>query len=123
MSWSIEEHIGEGRPWPEQVVVYRGETDESLTYARRSLSDVNKMVELMDTLAAENAKLREQVDAAHMSRLLTENENESLRELCGFMLRCMKRNHDCDCCLVNGEHCEISYIESDARELGVEVDG
>ena len=55
------------------------------------------------------------------SRLLTENENESLRELCGFMLRCMKRNHDCDCCLVNGEHCEISYIESDARELGVEV--
>jgi len=61
MSWSIEEHIGEGRPWPEQVVVYRGETDESLTYARRSLSDVNQMVELMDTLAAENAKLREQI--------------------------------------------------------------
>lgn len=61
MSWSIEEHIGEGRPWPEQVVVYRGETDESLTYARRSLSDVNKMVELMDTLAADNAKLRELV--------------------------------------------------------------
>ena len=61
MSWSIEEHIGEGRPWPEQVVVYRGETDESLTYARRSLSDVNQMVELMDTLAAENAKLRELV--------------------------------------------------------------
>jgi len=49
-------------------------------------------------------------------------ENAELRELCGFMLRCMKRNHDCDCCLVNGEHCEISYIESDARELGVEVD-
>lgn len=61
MSWSIEEHIGEGRPWPEQVVVYRGETDESLTYARRSLSDVNQMVELMDTLADENAKLRELV--------------------------------------------------------------
>lgn len=61
MSWSIEEHIGEGRPWPEQVVVYRGETDESLTYARRSLSDVNKMVELMDTLAAENTRLRELV--------------------------------------------------------------
>jgi len=30
---------------------------------------------------ADNAKLREQVDAAHMSRLLTENENEELREL------------------------------------------
>ena len=65
MSWSIEEHIGEGRPWPEQVVVYRGETDESLTYARRSLSDVNQMVELMDTLAAENAKLRELVRYAY----------------------------------------------------------
>ena len=52
-----------------------------------------------------------------------ESENSKLRELSGFMLRCMKRNHDCDCCLVNGEHCEISYIESDARELGVEVDG
>lgn len=65
MSWSIEEHIGEGRPWPEQVVVYRGETDESLTYARRSLSDVNKMVELMDTLAADNAKLRELVKSMY----------------------------------------------------------
>lgn len=81
----------------------------------------DKAVEIA-RLKAENDRLREQVDAAHMSRLLTENENEKLRELCGFMLRCMKRNHDCDCCLVNGEHCEISYIESDARELGVEVD-
>lgn len=76
----------------------------------------------LDEIDAENERLREQIDAAHMSRLLTENENAKLRELSGFMLRCMKRNHDCDCCLVNGEHCEISYIESDARELGVEVD-
>jgi len=83
---------------------------------------LSRIAETAESLEAENAKLREQVDAAHMSRLLTENENEKLRELCGFMLRCMKRNHDCDCCLVNGEHCEISYIESDARELGVEVD-
>lgn len=37
--------------------------------------------ENLNELLAENAKLREQIDAAHMSRLLTENENESLREL------------------------------------------
>jgi len=76
MSWSIEEHIGEGRPWPEQVVVYRGETDESLAYARRSLSDVNQMVELMDTLAAENAKLREMVDYMTPIALYAASEQE-----------------------------------------------
>lgn len=90
MSWSIEEHIGEGRPWPEQVVVYRGETDESLTYARRSLSDLNRMVELMDTLAAENAKLRELVrdmytvmvtDAANCDVTYPEQFDGRIREL------------------------------------------
>lgn len=35
----------------------------------------------LPAIEAENAKLRERIDAAHMSRLLTENENESLREL------------------------------------------
>ena len=92
MSWSIEEHIGEGRPWPEQVVVYRGETDESLTYARRSLSDVNKMVELMDTLAAENAKLRELV-----------------RDLWMQLLNAYDRK-------------EVDEFADRMRELGVEVD-
>lgn len=101
MSWSIEEHIGEGRPWPEQVVVYRGETDESLTYARRSLSDVNKMVELMDTLAAENAKLWELVSGLeHCSQ--------------GFA---------CDCCPLYDPSCtNHRRCESLERELGIEAD-
>lgn len=62
MSWSIEEHIGEGRPWPAQVVVYRGETDECLAYVSG---------EVADRLQAENAKLRERV--AELEELLPEN--------------------------------------------------
>lgn len=49
-------------------------------------------------------------------------ENAKLRKLCGFMLRCMNQYHDCADCLVNGEQCEISHIESDARDLGVVMD-
>ena len=104
MSWSIEEHIGEGRPWPEQVVVYRGETDESLTYARRSLSDVNQMVELMDTLAADNAKLREL--SKRMARALGVGSNLCDRN-CGWEFEC-----DMVSC----------PIEEAMRELGIEVD-
>ena len=104
MSWSIEEHIGEGRPWPEQVVVYRGETDESLTYARRSLSDVNKMVELMDTLAADNAKLRELV--RHMHTCMEHYE--------------MDGTISCDRCPLDNCVGNCDY-ERRMRELGVEV--
>jgi len=105
MSWSIEEHIGEGRPWPEQVVVYRGETDESLTYARRSLSDVNQMVELMDTLAAENAKLRR----------LVMDYNYCILHV------------DCAMCKYKyggtmSKHCPLSPCFPDIDELGIEVD-
>ena len=57
MSWSIEEHIGEGRPWPAQVVVYRGETDECLAYVSG---------EVADRLQAENAKLRERIHDLEM---------------------------------------------------------
>lgn len=53
MSWSIEEHIGECRPFPAQVVVYKGETDECLAYVSG---------EVADKLQAENAKLRELVE-------------------------------------------------------------
>lgn len=97
MSWSIEEHIGEGRPWPEQVVVYRGETDESLTYARRSLSDMNKMAELMDALATENAKLRKTL--SDLWGLFTENAAV----------------HACDLPVVDA-------VRDRMHELGVEVD-
>lgn len=59
-------------------------------------------------------------DKAENGRLRA--ENAKLRELAGYMLRCMLENHDCSDCLINGEHCEISYIEEDLRELGIEVD-
>lgn len=61
--------------------------------------------------------------ANQLAKIATDlkSENDRLRELEGYMLRCMKRNSHCDCCLANGEHCEISYIEADALELGIEV--
>ena len=144
MSWSIEEHIGEGRPWPEQVVVYRGETDESLTYARRSLSDVNKMVELMDTLAAENAKLREQIhwlkkgdilhvltdqeyiDQCERERLMQvsidalDKENAKLRELMCDMYRSMDVSCQFGHAIPAGT---MAHIKNRVIGLGVEVDG
>lgn len=50
--------------------------------AQRDLYDTCMVYkELAELRGAENAKLRERVDAAHMSRLLTENENEKLRKL------------------------------------------
>ena len=82
----------------------------------------------------ENAKLREQVDAAHMSRLLTENENASLRELvakysaaakylCGFS-HCNECNLDCASVfgdVPSGWDCARMLLDKKARELGVEV--
>lgn len=109
MSWSIEEHIGEGRPWPEQVVVYRGETDESLTYARRSLSDMNKMAELMDALATENAKLRE------LAHLVAEYTSADQCEGCVTKRAC--NAGELDMCWIR------KAILEKLRELGVEVDG
>lgn len=50
MSWSIEEHIGDCRPFPAQVVVYKGETNECLAYVSG---------EVADRLKVENTKLRE----------------------------------------------------------------
>lgn len=55
MGWSIEEHIGDCRPFPEQVIVYRGETDECLAYVSG---------EVADRLKAENERLREQLAKA-----------------------------------------------------------
>ena len=77
------------------------ETDESLTYARRSLSDLNRMVELMDTLAAENAKLRElvrgldycsdELNSAECDRCpLHDATDENLEPKCVRMMREMK---------------------------------
>ena len=97
----------------------------------------NQLAKIATDLKAENDKLREEVEQWH--RLTAgielpeypvtefhpkdlERENARLRELGGFMLRCMLQYHGhCDYCLVNGEHCDITYIESDAQELGIEV--
>lgn len=88
--------------------------------------------ENLNELLAENARLREQVDAAHMSRLLTENENESLRELvakysaaakylCGFS-HCNECNLDCASVfgdVPSGWDCARMLLDKKARELGV----
>ena len=75
-------------------------------------------------LEVENAKLREQIDGAHMSRLLTENENAKLRELVCWMYDRMDES-----CAVQYPYAPapISYDRlmqalARARDLGVEVD-
>ena len=87
------------------------------------------VLEYLPAIEAENAKLRERIDDAHMSRLLTENENESLRELVRDMWegyndpRCeechLKDTPTCaDCPICAREAAVIDRM----RELGVEVD-
>ncbi len=61
-------------------------------------------------LKAENAKLRGRIDDAHMSRLLTENENESLREL-------MRELYEDQC-----DECDEWKYRDRMRELGIEVE-
>ena len=89
--------------------------------------EAERLCDENERLEADNAKLREQVDAAHMSRLLTENENESLRELVRDMWegyndpRCeechLKDTPTCaDCPICAREAAVIDRM----RELGVE---
>ena len=100
MSWSIEEHIGECRPWPAQVVIYRGETDECLAYVSG---------EVADQLKAENAKLR---------------------ELASILCFCMQVHAQCDDCKLNGAKGELAHdplcacdgLHEILRELGIEAD-
>ena len=86
--------------------------------------EAERLCDENERLEAENARLREQVDAAHMSRLLTENENESLRELVRDMMRawwacdnevCPRHDERCE----KGKYCAFDEC---ARELGIEVD-
>lgn len=72
----------------------------------------------MDELADENAELRERLDGAHMSRLLTENENETLRELVRHLRECTRHNV-CAACEYADDACDFDY---DLRKLGIEVD-
>lgn len=94
------------------AAVQDAEHDESMAWDR------------IRNLEAENAELRERIDAAHMSRLLTENENESLRELVRWMYDRMDES-----CAVQHPYAPapISYDRlmqalARVRELGVEVD-
>ena len=87
--------------------------------------DLKELAKNVSDMQAENEKLRERIDAAHMSRLLTENENESLRELVRDLW---------EACPVDGYyciyHCEHYDKESESHckledrmaELGIEVD-
>lgn len=103
------------------------------------------MTELYDELVAEakaeNDRLRERIDAAHMSRLLTENENELLRELVRDAWGDGHPDISCgDCEIRDACHAEIEEahkngngrwntrclferrIEDRMHDLGIEVD-
>ena len=83
---------------------------------------LSRIAETAESLEAENAKLREQVDAAHMSRLLTENENESLRELVRIAgTYCVNGlcGKDDGCPLYLGK--PYCALHDRMRELGIEV--
>lgn len=124
MSWSIEEHIGDCRPFPAQVIVYKGETDECMAYVSG---------EVADRLKAENAKLREQIetffDAMHKSETATRKlqaENTKLRELVKDMWNCSDPCNDCPHYNSSNDeyYCDLGagWKARRMRELGIEVD-
>lgn len=97
MSWSIEEHIGDCRPFPAQVVVYRGETNECMAYVSG---------EVVDRLKAENGRLRELVRGLNWC---TESPD-------GPRVDCER----CPLGVVDGEPLEL-MCEKMMRKLGIEV--
>lgn len=137
MSIEIQSYFAEGERYPVLIGV-RAEGDEYETaYVSKSelvdaLAENAKLqndAELLRAMLsqvqtekrcymADNAELRERVDAAHMSRLLTENENERLREL----VRDMWRDGMCECDERGAcAQCEYHFLDR-MRELGIEVD-
>lgn len=101
MSWTIEEHIGECRPFPAQVVVYRGETDECIGYVRGDVAD---------RLKAENEKLRE---------LCAIVIDDWMSKVCPSFPFCEYGGEYQDC---TDETCGNQIYKQMARELGVEVE-
>lgn len=96
-----------------------GEYDAGCEHMRLKYmaSIVNDLHEENERLKVENAKLREQVDAAHMSRLLTENENEKLRELVRDVWHLFTEHgavNPCDLPVVDA-------VRDRMRELGVDT--
>ena len=102
MSWSIEEHIGDCRPFPAQVVVYRGETDECLAYVSG---------EVTDRLKAENAQLRELV--RDMMRFF---EDGDYCTICEKVAECESPDEDGSDCLMRG------VFRSRMDDMGLEVE-
>lgn len=82
--------------------------------------DLKELAKNVSDMEAENERLRERIDAAHMSRLLTENENESLRELVRLMWKpfCWAQS-GYEVCLTDEQDAEI---RDKVRELEVEVE-
>ena len=98
MSWSIEERIGELRPWPDAVRVVRGKTDETRRYVPEDLT------------SRENAELRELVET-----LLP----DAMENVCSKSYWCDEKDWQACGDKSCGSHL---YVEL-ARELGIEVEG
>lgn len=92
--WSIKTHIGECRPFPAQVVVYKGETNEHMTY-------VPECCRVPSSLEAENRQLRE---------LVRVSIEFCANGMCGLE----------DGCPLNAADGRCMFDER-ARELGVQV--
>lgn len=99
--WSIDAHIGECKPFPAQVVVYKGETDEHMTY-------VPECCETPSGLEAENKQLRKLCDR------LIEYINDDRCEGCVCKTTC--RNAELDECW------QRTDIREMADKLGMVVD-
>ena len=125
MSWSIEERIGEGRPWPEQVMVYRGETDECLVYVSSEVADSAYDVGYRDgSIHYELKHCPACKNVADLQEALA--ENAKLRELVRHLYECMCNidadgNYECDSCEYDNAEGECDF-ERLMRELGVEAD-
>lgn len=99
--WSIEEHIGECRPFPAQVVVYKGETNERMTYVPECCKTSNSL----------------------------EAENKQLRKLCERFAEYVSFDR-CEGCVCKSscreglvDECwQLTEIRELASELGIEVD-
>jgi hypothetical protein len=95
--------------------------DASMTYTRRSLSDVNRMVELTDMLAAENAKLRELVRGLHMAYIGIINQCESFDTSLTWEF---SSDIDADLAKQHASYEQDRHrFDVAMRELGVEVEG
>lgn len=84
---------------------------------RRLSDERDRLKQGYAALESENAKLRERIDATHMSRLLTENENEKLRELSARAWRLFTEHgavHESDLP-------EVDAVRDKMRELGVDA--